>query len=307
MELKMSNQSNQVVGSILGLALGDAFGAPYEGGFLERALWKLLGTTNGKQRWTDDTQMTINVIESLLAHGCVNQDDLAERFANSYRWSRGYGPGAAKLLNRIKRGQPWQMANRAVFRDGSFGNGGAMRAPVIGIFFAKKSDEFIVQAAKQCAEITHAHSHGLEGAGLIALTISLSFTDLSSIEVIKRLRGCTKLKEFTCKLIKVEHWLQQSKFQSPKIIAKELGNGIAAENSCITAIYIAFIHRKKSFDELLDYTIKVRGDVDTIAAMAGEIWGAIRGCEDLPTEKLKRLEQLDEINELAILLVNKIK
>jgi poly(ADP-ribose) glycohydrolase ARH3 len=58
--------------------------------------------------------MTIDVIESLLACGRVDQDDLARRFAKSYRWSRGYGPGAAKVLRRIRRGQPWQEANSSV-------------------------------------------------------------------------------------------------------------------------------------------------------------------------------------------------
>ena len=86
--------TDKTIGSILALALGDAFGARYEGGPLERALWALIGTKNGRRRWTDDTRMTIDVIESLITRGRVDQQDLAGRFARSYRWSRGYGPGA---------------------------------------------------------------------------------------------------------------------------------------------------------------------------------------------------------------------
>jgi len=41
---------------VSGLALGDALGAPYEGGPEERLAWKLLGKTrNRKLRYTDDT------------------------------------------------------------------------------------------------------------------------------------------------------------------------------------------------------------------------------------------------------------
>ena len=99
-------------GCLLRLALGDALGAPYEGGPIERLLWRLIGTTKqGEMRWTDDTQMALDVAESLVAKGVVDADDLARRFASSYRWSRGYGPGAAKLLKRIARGADWRQAN----------------------------------------------------------------------------------------------------------------------------------------------------------------------------------------------------
>ena len=144
-------KTDRIIGSVLGLALGDAFGAPYEGGVLERAAWALIGKRNGRRRWTDDTQMTIDVIESLVACGGVDQDDLARRFARSYRWSRGYGPGAAKVLKRIRRGQPWEAANSSVYRDGSFGNGGAMRAPAVGLFFSTDGEEELVEAASASA------------------------------------------------------------------------------------------------------------------------------------------------------------
>ena len=169
-------KTERIVGSVLALALGDAFGAPFEGRVLERAAWALFGKKNGKRRWTDDTQMTIDVIQSLVACGCVDQDDLAQRFAHSYRWSRGYGPGAAKILKRIRRGQHWEEASRSVYRDGSFGNGGAMRAPVVGLFHAADSIDEIVRAARASAAVTHAHPLGQEGAALIALATALAKT-----------------------------------------------------------------------------------------------------------------------------------
>lgn len=46
---------DQFAGCLLGLALGDALGAPFEGGWLERVLWWLIGITrDGAMRWTDD-------------------------------------------------------------------------------------------------------------------------------------------------------------------------------------------------------------------------------------------------------------
>lgn len=114
---------DQFAGCMLGLATGDAVGAPHEGGLLERLVWRVIGRTSDRcLRWTDDTQMALDLAESLLNHDGVCLEALAKRFASSYRWSRGYGPGAAKVLKRIRCGEPWERAARAVYAEGSYGN-----------------------------------------------------------------------------------------------------------------------------------------------------------------------------------------
>ena len=154
---------------MLGLALGDALGAPLEGGppgAPRVAAYRHYRT--GEVRWTDDTQMSLDVAELLVAQGRLVPEDLARRHAAGYRWSRGYGPGAAKLLKRIARGAEWQQANRSVYPDGSDGNGGAMRSPMVGLFFATRHEE-LADAARRGARVTHAHPLGEEGAVLVAV------------------------------------------------------------------------------------------------------------------------------------------
>ncbi len=57
---KISLTPEKFEGCLLGLALGDALGARFEGGIAERALWWFIGTTReGHMRWTDDTQMSL--------------------------------------------------------------------------------------------------------------------------------------------------------------------------------------------------------------------------------------------------------
>ncbi len=289
----------RIVGSVLGLALGDAFGAPYEGGLVEQTLWALIGRSKGRRRWTDDTQMTIDVIESLLACRGVDQNDMAQRFAASYRWWRGYGPGAAKLLQGIAAGQSWQQARCSVYKDGSFGNGGAMRSPAIGLFYAKASEEELVEAARAVAEITHGHALGQEGAVLIALATALAASDQPALAIIDRLVNRSQYPQFTDKLVTARQWLAEGEKVEPARVAAELGNGIAAPNSCPTAIYLALSCRQSSFDELLTFAIRLGGDVDTIAAMAAAIWGASQGEAALPPDKLSRLEQYGRLQALA--------
>jgi len=75
---------DQFQGCLLGLALGDAFGAPFEGGPVERLVWRVIGKTRqGAMRWTDDTQMSLDLAESLISHEGLEVEELARRFAAS--------------------------------------------------------------------------------------------------------------------------------------------------------------------------------------------------------------------------------
>ncbi|HET9954683.1 MAG TPA: ADP-ribosylglycohydrolase family protein [Polyangiaceae bacterium] len=289
------------MGAVLGLALGDAFGAPFEGGPLERALWRLIGTTyDGRLRWTDDTQMSLDLAESLVASRAVNQDDIARRFARGYRWSRGYGPGAARILKLIRRGVDWRSANTRFFRDGSFGNGGAMRAPIVGLFSC--SDLAAVQArARATAEVTHAHPLGQEGAVLVALATALLLRSDESRRVLDALAAIAEQDPFRERLAVAKSWLDNER-PSPPQVRQHLGNGIAAPESCITAIYVALRFLDRPFPELLEFVAALGGDVDTIGAIAGALWGARNGDASLPASMLERLEDADRLRQMALAL-----
>ncbi|MCW5211811.1 ADP-ribosylglycohydrolase family protein [Desulfobulbus sp. TB] len=297
---------DRICGAVLASALGDAFGAPYEGGVLEQMLWRMLGRQKGKRRWTDDTQMSVDVIESLLVCNRVEQDDFAQRFAHSYRWSRGYGPGAAKLLKRIRQGEHWQLAHRAIYANGSFGNGGAMRAAPVGLFYGTEEREKLIQAVQAATFITHAHPVGQDGAVLIALTVALVYQGASVLEIFKQLRLSLQTVDMLNRLAVAEQFFHAEHPVTPKQVAQELGNGIRAVDSCITAVYIGLALSTAPFVDLLSYTREVGGDTDTIGAMAGAIWGAARGYRQLPEELLQELEQRHFLEELACRLADAV-
>lgn len=277
-------------GSLFGLAAGDAIGAPYEGGPLERLVWRAIGKTReGKRRWTDDTQMTLDLASSLVEKEIVDQDDIAARFAASYRWSRGYGPGAAKVLKRIRRGMTWQRASRSVFADGSHGNGAAMRSSVVGLRFYNSPDR-IDDAAHKCAEITHAHPLAIDGARLIAHATAEACVTARASEVWNRLQVIDCSVSYRSKLNLAFDWADSKREIPFPEIRKQLGNGMAAADSVITSIFIGLTNAENEFDKLLEMAIKLGGDTDTIAAMAGSIWGALRGIEQLTRESQDELE-----------------
>lgn len=296
--MQSSIPQSRFVGCLLGLALGDAMGAPFEGGPIERALWKVIGKTKeGHFRWTDDTQTALDLAESLIQQPILDQDDFAYRLANSYRWSRGYGTGAARILKQIRRGVDWRIANTNTFRQGSFGNGAAMRAPVIGLAYVCRPS-ILVDRAKASAIVTHAHPLGQEAAVLVALATSQACVGNRPTEILAYLQPHAKQEEFSRRL-EIARVMLESRKLEPNRVRKALGNGIAATESCVTAIYIALRFLDASFDELLAFTAACKGDVDTIGAMAGAIWGARNCAEALPANLISRLEQAIRIRDVA--------
>lgn len=289
----------RTLGCLLGLSLGDAFGAPFEGGFLERSIWRSIGKTlHGKKRWTDDTQMSIDIVESYLAMGAIDSEDLARRFALSYRWSRGYGPGAAKVLRRISRGHDWRAANRSVHPQGSYGNGAAMRAPVIGLIFANRPAE-MEKAIHDASCVTHAHPLAIEGARLVAEMTSAAFRSESLNSILAIGQNCITSDEFRIRFGLAGDWLT-SRYEAPsRAVVRNLGNGIPAHESCVTATYLALRFIDDSFESLHRFVVSCGGDTDTIGAMSGAIWGAANGIDRLPAYWLEDLEHCDRITELA--------
>ncbi len=295
----MSPSAQQFAGCLLGLALGDALGAPHEGGPLERLLWRLIGTTrSGRLRYTDDTQMSLDLAESLVDNKRLDPEDVAIRFARSYRWSRGYGPGAAKLLKRVRSGVPWRKANRSVYPAGSFGNGGAMRAPVVGLFCWSDRD-LLLDAARRSAEITHAHPLGVEGARSVAAATSTALATRDWRSILGGAAAPCESPEFTRRLSTAREWLAVNVAPPPKEVRARLGTGMTACESCVTAVYLGLRFVDQPFSDLLAFVADCGGDVDTVGAMAGALWGACNGAPSLPERALESLEDRERIAALA--------
>lgn len=290
---------DKFIGTFIGLSLGDALGAPYEGGLIEQILWKFFSKTpTGEMRWTDDTQMSIDVAENIIEHKNINENTLAEKFAANYKWSRGYGPAASKVLKSISKGTKWEIASRLIYKDGSLGNGGAMRSQVIALRYFD-NDDLLIQEISKATKITHAHPLAIEGAVLIGKTVSLALKDINPIEINKLIIENSMHMIFREKANLSLKWLEERLNISPKEVSKNLGNGMRATDSCITAIYLALRFQSKSFLEMIDFTKKCGGDVDTLCSMSGSIWGAFNGLKNIPKDLICNLEQADKIKSLA--------
>ncbi len=285
---------DRFAGCLLGLALADALGAKHEGGVIGGLLWSVLSLRRpGVLQWTDDTLMAIGTAESLLACGDLDEDDLARRWAADCTWARGYGRGALAMLRRVAKGEDWRAARHAVFPDGSFGNGAAMRAAPLALFFgadASRMDE----ATRRTSAITHAHPLGIEGGVLSAHATQQALGHGIDVE---RLIALCEHEAFRSRLALVPGLLKQE--PSKREIVRALGNKVVAHESVVTAVYTYLRFRGQGFEDLVAYVVSLGGDTDTIGAMAGGMWGAEHGEDALPAELLERLEDRDRIRDLA--------
>lgn len=286
-------------GCLLAAALGDAFCAGHEGGLLERLLWRLLGRTRqGLRRWTDDTQMSIDLARHLLRHGRVNQDALAVDFAASYRWSRGYGPSTVAVLRQVRAGTDWRSAVTARHPSGSYGNGAAMRVAPLALFHHDQPKE-LAEAVAQASAVTHAHPAALAGAQLIAQAIVHALGDADSAEAVRALAGQCQDPNFAQAMQTVSKLLVAPALPEPARLRQLLGTESTALRSCPAAVLLGLSFRQQPLPELLAYIRRGGGDTDTVAAMAGAIWGAAAGRSRIPEPMLCAVEAYKQLLHLA--------
>lgn len=287
--------SERYTGCLLGLALGDALGAPFEG---SPPGGKSLAHLPPLLRYTDDTEMAMEVAESLIERGGFDPVHMALTFARNFNPARGYGPGAVAVLGLIRRGTPWDRANRTVFPEGSYGNGAAMRAAPIGLY-CRTDLERLKEVTFGASAITHDHPLAKEGALLITHAVALTVQEMTPREILDTLMALPERQEYKDKLNSVRRLLKGD--EDDLAVIKSLGHGVEALASVPTALY-AFLRYGGDYLKTIEFCLRLGGDTDTISAMAGALVGASLGLGGLPAEFLDRLEDRLRIEALAVRL-----
>ena len=162
---------DRFLGSAMGTFVGDALGEPVEG-WSHRAIYSRFGLLDsmvrGEGSYTDDTQMMIGILETLIEKGGFDPVTCAGKFQENFDPTRGYGRRIFGVVERIRQGIPWDQVG-----TDSFGNGGAMRIAPIGCFYYSEL-QALKENAIMSARITHNHPEGLAGAVAQATAVGLA-------------------------------------------------------------------------------------------------------------------------------------
>jgi ADP-ribosylglycohydrolase len=251
--------------------------------------------------YTDDTRMALAIAHNLAHHGAIAQDELAKRFAEDFiaQPERGYGAVAHFILHRIASGIHWKQASTLVYSGtGSKGNGGAMRATVVGAYFFDDLS-LVVQQGIKATELTHAHSEGKAGAvavavaAALAVRVALKQCAPRSEELFSQVIDYTPPGQVRLGLQRAAELLDAS----PRHAGDLLGTGVQvlAEDTVPFALWCALttLHNYenalwKTFDALEG----PESDSDTLGAIVGGIVG-LSGYSTIPAHWRQRSEAVD--------------
>jgi ADP-ribosyl-[dinitrogen reductase] hydrolase len=295
--------ADRIAGSVLGLALGDALGAPFEGRMAAEvpdplpALelpWMSLppGST------TDDTAMARNLVRSLAALAEFDPDDLVARHLE---WFRSGPPDVdaftRRVLSRVDLGEGAFEAARSVWEERgpevSAGNGSVMYCAPLGLAYANRVEE-LLEAAPKVSALTHfdqrcrtavlavtvataalARGQSSEGAVAAALTAVVDREGGEELEYLVEIAGVGRA------------------IDGPDQGFCLFTAGVALQSLLGTG----------DFEVEVSRVVSLGGDTDTNAAVAGALLGALVGENGLPRSWLDRLRDRTAIRGEALGLV----
>jgi poly(ADP-ribose) glycohydrolase ARH3 len=293
----------------LGCAAGDILGANLE--FMsrqeiQREYGRVAGFLDSEARplgvFTDDTEMTLALAASLVECSALDPAHSAATYAKffSAEPSRGYGPAASKVLALLSAGADYRITGRAVQREGSFGNGGAMRIAPVGLAFRNADDAVLRQAVELALLCTHVHPDGVDGAVVQARAVSeLARTgNHAGLDVASFLSGLfsvaqsAAVRERLATVIKAHaHDWSDEQLLACVCTPNEYGEQfqIHAAEAVACALW-AFTSCPHDPEECIVRTVGLGGDTDTVAAMAGALAGALHGSSWLPRRWFDNIE-----------------
>ena len=293
---------DKALGAMLGLAVGDALGAPLDGRSREEAGGHTEMTGGGPLavrpgQGTGVTQLALQLATSLVELGGYDPDHTLRAYV---AWARSDPPGLSEhmreVLGAIAGGDDASRATSQFHLGGgdTSGNGVVMRTTPIGIAFAGRDDQ-LRDATLTDASLTHFDPL----AGKVALLHNQAVSWLITA-------GPARLYEE----LKNPEWLDDRiedivypatggvRDFAESLAASEPGSALAAVAIALVAAFNA-----DSFEDGVVWAVNLGGDADANGAVTGALLGARFGVSAIPARWLESLERRAEIEGLTDRLV----
>jgi ADP-ribosylglycohydrolase len=293
--------ADQAAGCFLGLALGDALGAPVEAlppddarryvqGTLRAGLLPARGPEGHRfGQVTDDTQVCRELLLSIVSRGGWDPEDFARRVLNLVASGNlvGAGPATLAAARQLAMGTPWHDAGLPAPYAG---NGAAMRAGPLGVLYSHEP-RTLARVVVDQARVTHQDPRATAAALLIAGGAAIAARQ-------EPIRAPAFLEELSRRVEPVDAWTASAVRQLGPLVDRPLQEAIDgfrttrvepqppglpwrgisshATSSACWSLY-AFLRHPDDPWEALCIAIEVGGDTDTLAAMTGALVGARSG------------------------------
>ena len=296
--------------AIIGFAIADAMGVPLEFCFREKLQENLTTEMKGygshtvpKGSWSDDTSMTLCLIDAINKTGDIVPKDIADNFV---KWIENaeftpigetFDVGRTCLraiLNYEKNiAAPEECGEDSEYSNG---NGSLMRiSPMIYYCYSKSmSDSEIYKYVKIVSSITHKHEVSILGCYIYVLF---------GIELLKG-------KDFNqaYEVIKnksYEMFSTVSKERYARILEKDISkhemDDIKSSGYVVDTLEAAFwtLMTTQNYNEAVIKAINLGEDTDTVGACVGALAGIYYGLESINENWKKDLIKYEYIEELC--------
>lgn len=300
------------IATLVGCAIGDALGNPFEmkpaaSPVLQEwdGLFKAGGTfwKGEAGQYTDDTLMSMALSASLVEKSGFDPEHVAANYLAWYESgnTRGIGTTTAGAMVNLKLGATWQESGLKKTYDGlpAGGNGTAMRAAPIGLYY-RKDPEKLLESAMLDASITHNALEPKMGSVAVALATAMlaeGREDLIEVfEDIVEVIADSAVKEKIVLAInhidfKTEHFEALADIGVSGYVPETVG----AAFYCLGAT--------TNFKDAVVLAVKAGGDTDTTAAIVGAMAGTLYGLDGIPSEYKDKVENFEILQGLTDLLV----
>ncbi len=280
-----------IIGSLLGTAIGDALGLPYEGVSRQRAT-RLLGPPDRHRfflrrgMFSDDTEHTCMVAQALIASN-FDLDCFTTDFARKLRWwliACPAGIGFATLRACLKLWIGYSPRSSGVY---SAGNGPAMRSAIFGAVF--EDVEMMVSFVKASTRVTHSDPKAEFGAIAVALAAfcakqNAAIDGQQFVDQLAEIIG-TNGDELICLLRQVVHSVSAKEATSVYAANNGHENGVSGYvYRTVPVVIHAWLTHPRDYRAGVTSVIACGGDADTTAAIVGGIVGTATGEASIPQD-----------------------
>jgi ADP-ribosylglycohydrolase len=281
---------NRVLGCLLGGALGDAWGSPYEG-----VAGPVVFEAPSRMELSDDTQLTLATCESIIELGGVYPGNLASHFL---RWFlagrvRGVGSSTLKAMRDLAVGTHWALAGAR--GEYAAGNGAAMRIAPLAFLLNPTCPQDRTTIRDVC-RITHHSDEAYIGALAVTLAIRSVLSGMWSGDRSFLAATVDSLPDSAVR-DRIEELLPL------KLPASEVARSFGATGHVVDTVPLAlYCAQSIAFEPLptvLARTISAGGDTDTIASIAGQLAGTVVGSIGVPHDLLAEVSGVDELSAIA--------
>ena len=318
----MTKNTNIWLNGIMGVVVGDALGCPVQFESREEVArhpvtgMRGYGTFNLPEgSWTDDSSLTIALLESIRRVGEIDLDDIMGNFMKwlydgeftPYGESYDIGRGTMQAINRYKKNRKAKKCGGD--EEWNNGNGSLMRIMPACLYCSVMessgmySDRDAIDVIHSVGGLTHAHIRSNIACGLYFFMAKyILFREGSLQERIQEglTQGFAFYESYLADKENLHYYDRLKDLEAFKSLPadkiKSTGYVVDALEAAVWSLITT-----DSFDQALLKAVNLGDDTDTVGAIAGGLAGLYYGYDSIPEDWLsaiKRREWIEEMCEL---------